>query len=60
MPTPGNAEFLVYVLATVLTWLVVWIDDDLGSGTFVDVFKWVTAAYLISRGIAKASRVFEY
>jgi hypothetical protein len=27
--------------------------------TWVDFFKWATLAYLISRGIAKASRVLE-
>ena len=29
------------------------------DGTWIDVTKWLTAAYLISRGIAKASRVLE-
>jgi hypothetical protein len=33
--------------------------DDLGAGNWVDFVKWTTSAYLISRGIAKASRVLE-
>jgi hypothetical protein len=59
LPWPGNAEFAVYVLALILAMLVVWIADTLGSGDWLDFFKWATAAYLLSRGIAKASRVLE-
>jgi hypothetical protein len=57
---PGNAELIVYVLALFVAMLVTWISDTLVSGNWLDFFKWATAAYLISRGIAKASRVFEY
>jgi hypothetical protein len=59
MPIPGNAEFLLYVVALILASLVIWISNDLGSGAWVDFFKWTTIAYLLSRGIAKASRVLE-
>jgi hypothetical protein len=59
MPIPGNAEFLVYVLALVMFALIAKIDDQVSGGQFVDAGKWITAAYLISRGIAKASRVLE-
>jgi hypothetical protein len=58
--TPGSGEFAVYVLALVVAWLVIWLSDALTSGAWLDFFKWTTAAYLLSRGIAKASRVFEY
>jgi hypothetical protein len=57
---PGSAELVVYVLALLVAMLVTWISDELGSGAWLDFFKWSTAAYLLSRGIAKASRVFEY
>ena len=57
---PGGAELLVWVLALVVAKLVTSISDGLGSADWLDFFKWTTAAYLISRGIAKASRVFEY
>jgi hypothetical protein len=57
---PGSAEFAVYVLALALAMLVTWVADELGTGAWLDFFKWSTAAYLLSRGIAKASRVFEY
>jgi hypothetical protein len=57
---PGSAELSVYVLALVVAALVIWIFDELDAGSWLDFFKWSTAAYLLSRGIAKASRVFEY
>ena len=60
LPSPGNAELLVYVLALVLAAIVVGIADLLAVPSWLDFFKWITAAYLVSRGIAKASRVYEY
>lgn len=59
LPIPGNAEFALYLLAVILAALVTWIADDLGSPSWLDFFQWVTIAYLLSRGIAKASRVLE-
>jgi uncharacterized protein (DUF983 family) len=59
MPTPGNAELAVYVLATLLVTIVALVDNTVNAPGWVDFFKWATAAYLISRGIAKASRVLE-
>jgi hypothetical protein len=58
--SPGSAELAVFVLALLVAMLVVWIADDLSVASWLDFFKWGTAAYLLSRGIAKASRVFEY
>ena len=40
--------------------LVVGIADLLSVPSWLDFFKWATVAYLLSRGIAKASRVYEY
>jgi hypothetical protein len=57
---PGSAELSVYALALLIAMIVVWIADELTVGAWLDFFKWTTAAYLLSRGIAKASRVFEY
>ena len=59
MPTPGNAELVIYVLATLLVTIVTLADDAVNALGWVDFFKWATGAYLISRGIAKASRVLE-
>ena len=59
MPIPGNAEFLFVVLALILLAIIAAIADTIGVGHWVEVFKWFGAAYLLSRGIAKASRVLE-
>ena len=58
-PIPGNAELLVYLLALIVAMFVVWIADSLSNPAWFDFFKWVTIAYILSRGIAKASRVLE-
>jgi hypothetical protein len=59
MPTPGNAELVVYILATVLIAIIALAADRVDSPAFVTSFTAITFAYLISRGIAKASRVLE-
>ena len=59
LPIPGNAELLIYILALFLAMLVCWIADSLGSADWFEFFRWVTVAYILSRGIAKASRVLE-
>ena len=59
MPTPGNAEMVVYILAAIVVAIIALAADAVDAPQWVEWFKWVTAAYLISRGIAKASRVLE-
>jgi hypothetical protein len=59
LPIPGNAEFALYVAALLLAALVCLVADRLDAGAWFDFFKWTTIAYLLSRGIAKASRVLE-
>ena len=59
MPIPGNAELLIYVVATILVAIIALASDQVNSGAFVTAFTAITFAYLLSRGIAKASRVFE-
>ena len=59
MPIPGNAEFLVYVLVLFVFALIAIFDDQVSGDRFVWGATWVSAAYLLSRGIAKASRVLE-
>ena len=59
MPTPGNAELVVYVLATIIVAIIALAADQVDSGAFVTAFTALTFAYLLSRGIAKASRVLE-
>ena len=59
LPIPGNAEFLLYVVALIVALIVALASDNVNAATWFDFFKWSTAAYLLSRGIAKASRVLE-
>jgi hypothetical protein len=59
MPAPGNAELVVYILATILIAIIALAADQVDSGAFVTAFTALTFAYLLSRGIAKASRVLE-
>lgn len=59
LPIPGNAEFGVYVIVLIVLALMAKFDDHVSGGDFVHATTWVTAAYLISRGLAKASRVLE-
>jgi len=59
LPIPGNAEFLFVLIALIVGAIIIWIDGLLNSGAWWDYFKWVSAAYILSRGIAKASRVLE-
>lgn len=59
LPIPGNAEFAIYLLALIVAWIVAWTSDVLNAASWFDFFQWLTIAYLLSRGIAKASRVLE-
>jgi hypothetical protein len=59
LPIPGTAEFAVYLLALIVAMLVCWVADDLGSASWLSFFQWTTIAYILSRGVAKASRVLE-
>ncbi len=59
LPIPGNAEFAVWALVSLLILLIVWIDGTMSVDDFILPFTALTAFYLLSRGIAKASRVLE-
>jgi hypothetical protein len=59
LPVPGNAELAIYVLATVLLAIICAASDRVDIAAFSTYFFGLTAAYIISRGIAKASRVLE-
>jgi hypothetical protein len=59
LPVPGNAELAVFLLVEIV-FAIIWATSDaVNAGTFVTETAIVTFAYLISRGIAKASRVLE-
>jgi hypothetical protein len=59
LPIPGNAEFALYLVVLIVAWLVVWISDVLDASSWFQFFLFTTIAYILSRGIAKASRVLE-
>ena len=59
LPIPGNAEFALYLVALIVAWLVCWFSDVLNAASWLGFFQWVTIAYILSRGVAKASRVLE-
>jgi len=59
LPIPGNAEFLFLVVALIIAAIVALASSNVNSLNWFDFFKWTSVAYLLSRGIAKASRVLE-
>ena len=59
MPIPGNAEAVYVVLALFLVAILAWVADGIRDRDWLHFFLWISAAYIISRGIAKASRVLE-
>ena len=59
MTIPGNAEWALWFFVEIL-FAIIWASSDaVDAAMFVIVTAIVTFAYLISRGIAKASRVLE-
>ena len=59
MPIPGNAEFLLWLVVVILFGIIALTSDEVDATGFCTFTAVVTFAYLISRGIAKASRVLE-
>jgi hypothetical protein len=59
LPVPGNAELVVWLLAEIVLAIVAAVADDFDSHGWAVASTWLTAAYLLSRGLAKASRVLE-
>jgi hypothetical protein len=59
MPVPGNAEWALWFVVEILFAILWAASDDVDAGSFAQLTAIVTFAYLISRGIAKASRVLE-
>jgi hypothetical protein len=59
MPIPGNAELAVWLLVWLVIFLLWVISDEVTAGDFAFLSVLLTVGYMISRGIAKASRVLE-
>ncbi|HEY3542435.1 MAG TPA: hypothetical protein VGK79_07825 [Gaiellaceae bacterium] len=59
LPVPGNAELVIWFIVVVILAIVAAIADDFDAHGWAVATTWITAAYILSRGIAKASRVLE-
>ena len=59
MPIPGNAEWAVWFVVEIIFAIIWAASDAVDAAGFVTATAAITFAYLISRGIAKASRVLE-
>lgn len=59
LPIPGNSELVFLVLVAVALGILAWIAEGLTDNDWWLSFTVLAAAYLIGRGIAKASRVLE-
>jgi hypothetical protein len=59
LPVPGNAEIAIWFIVEVILAIVAAVSDGFDAHGWAVATTWLTAAYLLSRGIAKASRVLE-
>jgi hypothetical protein len=59
LPVPGNAELAVWLLAEIVLAIVAGISSRVDAHDWAIATTWLTAAYILSRGVAKASRVLE-
>ena len=59
LPVPGNAELAIYLFATIVLAIIWAASDNFDAGGFAGLFTWLTIGYILSRGVAKASRVLE-
>jgi hypothetical protein len=60
MAVPFNSELVLYLLVEALFAILWAATDPINSAVFASLTAAVTVGYLISRGIAKASRVLEH
>jgi hypothetical protein len=59
LPVPGNAELAILVVVEVILAIVAAASKGFDVHGWAVATTWLVAAYIISRGIAKASRVLE-
>jgi hypothetical protein len=59
MPIPGNAELAVFLIVWIILAIIWAASDAVNASLFVTLTTVLTFGYLVSRGIAKASRVLE-
>ncbi len=54
-----NGEFVVFVLVWAVLGIIALASDNIGASEFVTATVPLTAAYLLSRGLAKLGKVIE-
>jgi hypothetical protein len=59
MPIPGNAELAVFLFVWLVLAIIWAASDAVNSFTFAWLTTVLAFGYMLSRGIAKASRVLE-
>ncbi len=59
MTIPFNSELVLYLVIEIIFTILWWVRDDITTGVWMPITAALTIGYLISRGIAKASRVIE-
>jgi hypothetical protein len=59
LPVPGNAELAIWFIVELVLAIVWMASDRFDAHDWATATVWLTAAYIISRGVAKASRVLE-
>jgi hypothetical protein len=59
LPVPGNAELAVWLLVEIVLAIIAGISDGFNAHDWCVATTWLTVAYILSRGVAKASRVLE-
>jgi hypothetical protein len=59
LPVPGNAELAILFIVEVILAIVAAVASDFDAHGWAVATTWLVAAYILSRGIAKASRVLE-
>jgi hypothetical protein len=59
MPIPGNAELAVFLIVWIIIAIIWAASDRVDASGFVLATTVLTFGYMLSRGIAKASRVLE-
>ncbi len=59
LPVPGNAEIAIWFIVEVVLAIVAAVSNRFDATGWAVATTWLTAAYILSRGIAKASRVLE-
>jgi hypothetical protein len=59
LQTFWNPELGVYIVIELVVAIICVAFNPVNSFNFLEVTKWTSAAYLVSRGIAKAGRVME-